>query len=122
MAITVGIDENGRVAIIDSTNGVLWSKSAPAGATVTEYTTGPIDVADNDVAIAVPFGGVATAKVLVFWTDNDQPIDINLTPSATIRVKDFAMIVDTGTGYTAATIDNDVSGTATVTVNYLVAG
>lgn len=122
MAVTVGIDENGRVTILDSTNGVLYSKAVPAGVTVTEFTTGPIDVADNDVAIAVPFGGVSTAKVLVFWTDNDQPIDINLTPSASIRVKDFAMIVDTGTGYTAATLDNDVSGTSIVTVNYLVAG
>ena len=122
MAITVGIDENGRVTILDSTNGVLYSKAPPAGATVTEFNLGQIDMADNDVATAVPFGGVATAKVLVFWTDNDQPIDINLTPSASIRVKDFAMIVDTGTGYTAATLDNDVSGTATVTVNYLVAG
>lgn len=107
---------------MDSTNGVLYAKAPPSAATVTEYNLGQIDVADDATAQAIPFGGVSTAKVLVFWTDNDQAIDINLTPTATIRVKDFAMIVDTGTGYTAATVDNDVTGSAIVTVNYLIAG
>ena len=121
MALTVEIDGDGARVVDTAAGRPVWGPSLVTSTSITEFVAHKIVYATGSSGVAVSFGGVSAAKVLVVKASGliTLTLTVNSVPLA-IAMSGVFVLNNSSGQITAATVGQSTG--SDVTVDILVAG